>query len=146
MKNIPSIVLRIIIILSAVAGVLASIFALPSFGTAIAENLPEFAFWRYPILVGLYAAIVCFFFALLQLWLLLNGVDRNETLLAQRLKAIRISAIVFSVLYFICAMPIVFLAAESDDAPGLILIGAFLDLLPIGAASVAAILERTIGK
>lgn len=146
MEKFPSIVLRIIIILSAGIGVLVSIFALPACGAAIAENLPESAFWRYPILVGLYTAVVCFFFALFQFWLLLNGVDRNGTLSAKRLKAIKLSAIVFSVLYFICAMPIVILAAQYDDAPGLILIGAFLDSFPIGVASVAAILERTIGK
>jgi hypothetical protein len=33
-------------------------------------------------------------------------------------------------LYFLFAMPVIFLAAEADDAPGLILIGAFWDAFP----------------
>lgn len=146
MNKIPSIILRIIIIFSAVAGVLMSIFALPSFGTAIAKNLPEYAFSQYPLIVGLYAAAVCFFFALFQFWFLLNGVDRDNTLSAKRLKAIRISAIVFSVLYALCVMPIAFLAADADDAPGLILVAAFFDLIPIGIAAITAILERSTAK
>ncbi len=146
MNKIPSIILRIIIILSAGVGVILSVFALPTFGTAIAKNHPEYAFLQYPIIIGLYAAAICFFFALFQFWLLLNGVDRGGTLLAKRLKAIRFSAIVFSVLYALCAMPIIFLAADADDAPGLILFGMFLESFPIGVAAVAAILERSTSK
>lgn len=146
MNKIPSIILRIIIILSSVAGVLVSVFALPVFWTALAKNLPEYAFLQYPLILGLYAAGICFFFALFQFWLLLNGVDRDGILSAKRLKAIRLSAIVFSVLYAICAMPIAFLVADADDAPGLILIAAFLDSVPIGVAAVASILERSTSK
>lgn len=146
MSKLPSIVLRLIIILSACAGGLMSVFALPTFGTAIAKNFPEYAFLQYPIIVGLYAAAACFYFALFQFWLLLNGVDRDGTISAKRLKAIRVSAIVFSVLYALCAMPIVFLAADADDAPGLILGGALLESFPIGIAAVAVILERMTTK
>ena len=146
MNKIPSIILRIIILLSAAAGVIVSIFVLPSFGTAVAKNFPAFSFFQYPIIIGLYAAAICFFYALIQLWLLLNTYDREGTLEAKRLRAIRNSAIVFSVLYALFAMPIIFLATEADDAPGLILFGMLLDSFPIGAASVAAILERSSAK
>jgi len=146
MNKIPSIILRIIIILSAGVDVIVSVFALPTFGTAIAKNFPEYSFMQYPIIIGLYAAAICFFYALFQFWFLLNGIDRDGMLLAKRLKAIRFSAIVFSVLYALCAMPIIFLAADADDAPGLILFGMYLDLFPIGAAAVAAVLERGCSK
>ena len=128
--------------MSAIVAVFFCVLALPPFGTAIAKNFPEYAFWQYPILVGLYSAAACFFFALFHFWVLLNSIDRNGTLAAKNLKAIRLSAILFSILYFIFAMPIIFLAAQADDAPGLILIGAFLGTLPIGVAAVAAILEK----
>jgi len=141
-KKLPTIILRIITILTAVAGILVCIFVLPGFGTAIAKNFPEYAFWQYPILIGVYAAAVCFFFALFQFWLLMSNIDRADALSINNLKAIRISTIVFSILYFLFAMPIIFLAAEADDAPGLILAGAFLDLFPIGIAAFAAVLER----
>lgn len=144
MNKLPSIVLRIIILLAVAAGAAVCVFALPDLGTALAKHFPGRAFWRYPIIAGLYAAAGCFFFALYQFWLLLNSVDRDNTLPANRLRAIRLSAIVFSVLYALCAMPVVFLAAEADDAPGLILLGAVLDAFPLGIAAAAAILERSI--
>jgi hypothetical protein len=142
-KKLPTIILRIIAVLSAIAGALMCVFALPPFGTAIAKHFPEYAFWQYPILAGLYSAAACFFFALFHFWLLLNSIDRNGTISTKNLKIIRFSAIIFSVLYFIFAMPIIFLAA---DAPGLILIGAFLGSLPVGVAAFAAILERITYK
>ncbi|MEL7623827.1 MAG: DUF2975 domain-containing protein [Clostridiales bacterium] len=146
MPKIPSIILRIIIVLSAGLSVLAGIFLLPKCGAAIAEALPQLAFWRYPIVAGLYGMVACFLFALLQFWLLLNGIGRNGTLEAKRLKAIKFSAVTFAILYFFCLMPIIVLAAEADDAPGLVLLGAFLNSFPIGVAAVAAILERSLGK
>lgn len=145
-EKFSTIILRAIIILFAIAGVLICVFVLLTLGIAMAENFPEYAYYRYPILIGLYAAAVCFFFALFQFWLLLNGAHRDRTLSQKNLKAIRLSAMMFSVLYFLFAMPVIILAAEADDAPGLILIGAFLDTIPIGVAALAAVLERTAGK
>ncbi len=146
MHKLPTVVLRIIIILSTAAGLLACVFMLPALGAELVKNLTGSAFAPYLLIIGLYAATLCFFFALFQFWLLLNAVDQDNTLPAKRLKAIRFSAIAFSVLYALCAMPIVLLAAELDDAPGLILMGAFLDAFPIGIAAVAAILERSAAK
>jgi hypothetical protein len=141
-EKLPSLILRIMIVLYSAAGVLICVFAVPPFGTAVAKNFPDHAFWQYPIIIGLYAAALCFFFALFQFWLLLNGVDRHGTLSTKNLRAIRLSAIAFSVLFYVSAMPVIFLFAEADDAPGAILIGAFLGMLPVSAAAGAAILER----
>ena len=141
MKALPILILRAITILSGVAGVLVCLFALPPFGTSIARELPEYAFWQYPILVGLYSAAACFFFALFQFWLILNGMDKG-ILQTRNLKIVRISAITFAVLYYLSAMPVIYLAADSGDAPGLILIGAFLGTFPIGVAAFALVLER----
>jgi len=141
-KILPTLILRAITILSGVAAILLCIFALPPFGTSVAKELPEYAFLQYPVLVGLYSAAGYFFFALLQFWLLLNGVNKGILFPLKNLKAIRLSAIAFAVLYYLSAMPVIYLAAEAGDAPGLILIGAFLGTLPIGAAAFAAILER----
>ena len=141
-EKLPHIVLWVIIGSFAVAGILICIFTLPSFGTAVAKHFPEYAFWQYPILTGLYSAAACFFFALFQFWLLLHGIVRDGIVSVVKLKIIRFSAIIFSVLYFLSAMPVIFLAAQADDAPGLVLLGALVVAFPVGAAAVAAILER----
>lgn len=138
----PILILRGITALSVVAGLLVCIFALPTFGTAVAKNFPDYAFWQYPMLAGLYAAALCFFFALVEFWSLLNGISKDNLLSIKKLKIIRLCAITFSVLYYLSAMPVIYLFAEADDAPGVILIGAFLGTFSIGVAAIAAVLER----
>ncbi len=133
--------LRVITILTLGFGGIICILALPSFGTAIARNLPEFAILQYPILIGLYSAAGCFFFGLYQFWLLLNGVQKEGELSVKRLKAIRMAGIALCALYAIFAMPTIYLAADAQDAPGLILIGLYIGSLPLGVASVASLLE-----
>lgn len=148
-KKLPTLILRITAVVSAIVGLPVCIFGLPSFGTGIAKIYPEYAFWQYPICAGLYLMAICFYFALFHFWLLLDGIDRNGTLAVKNLGMIRRSAVMFVVLYFVTVMPVVFLSveAEADDgSPGIILIAAFIDTLPLGAAAIAAILERIAGN
>ncbi len=144
-EKLPVIILRIVALLFTLACLLVCVFVLPACGTFLIKFYPAHAFWRYPMFIGLYAAAACCFFAMFHFWILLNSVDRDGTLAAKSLRAIRHSAIVFSALYALFAMPLIFLAADTDDAPGLILIGAFLDTIPVGIAAIAAILERHKG-
>ncbi|MDR2889561.1 MAG: DUF2975 domain-containing protein [Lachnospiraceae bacterium] len=141
-KRVPIIILRLITVAFAVAGLLFSIFLLPSFGRGLVDEVPVYSYIRYPVIVGLYGAVASFLVALFEMWRLLDAIDRDGHLATKNLRAIKRCAIIFSILYFICAMPVVFLNAEIGDAPGLVLIGALLDGIPIGAAAVAAILER----
>ncbi len=140
--KLPTIILRIIALLFALAGLVVCVFALPSFSASLVKFYPAQSFWRYPVLAGLYAAAACYFFALSHFWLLLNGIDRDGTLPVKSLRAIRHSAIVFCVLYALFAMPTIYLLADLDDAPGLILMGAFLDAIPVGVAALTVVLER----
>jgi hypothetical protein len=148
-KKLPTVILRIITLLFAVAGAFVCIFGLPSFGAEIAKIYPEYAFWQYPVCVGLYAAAACFFFALFHFWLMLGSIDRTGARWSTNLKMIRFSAIMFAILYFIVVMPILFLAVVNeieDSNPGIILIAAFAGTFPMGVAAFAAILERIADK
>jgi hypothetical protein len=141
-SRIPTLVLRVIVAVFAAAGVLVCVFPIPTFALGFAKFFPQYTVWRFPILIGLYIAALCFYYALFQFWLLLGGIDRDGALLPQKLKKIRYSAAVFSVLYAVFAMPLFYFAAELEDAPGVILVGAILDAIPIGVAAFAAVLER----
>ncbi len=141
-KKMPTLALRAIALGAAAMGAVLCIFAVPSFGSGLALLLPELAHLRVPLMIGLYAAAVCFYYSLFQFWLLLGAVEKTGEIPKAKLKAIRKAAVAFSVLYFIFAMPVIFLAADADDAPGLILVGAFMEIFPLGAAAVCAVLER----
>lgn len=107
---------------------------------------PDYAQMLYPILIGMYVSAIPFFVALYQALRLLSYIDKNEAfseLSVKALKNIKYCAITISILYVVI-MPFVYLVAEKDDAPGLIIIG----MVPIFASMViavfAAVLQRLL--
>lgn len=107
---------------------------------------PDYAHILYPIVIGLYVATIPFYMALYQAFRLLGYIDKNEAfseLSVKALKNIKKCAIAISIL-FVVMEPFVFLVAELDDAPGLIIIG----MVPIFASMViavfAAVLQRLL--
>ena len=140
-EKIPTLILRILAVVFAAGGIgtVIGLFVWAPFGKYVPEY---YNYLHTPLVIGVFAAVVCFLWALLQFWFLLNGLDKDMTFYSKHLKAIRLSAVVFSILYFLTAMPVMFFVAEAHDAPGLIFITAFIGTFPIGIAAVAAILER----
>lgn len=107
---------------------------------------PDYAHMLYPILIGMYVSAIPFFVALYQALRLLSYIDKNEAfseLSVNCLKSIKYCAITISTLYVVM-MPFVYLVAEKDDAPGLIIFG----MVPIFASMViavfAAVLQRLL--
>jgi hypothetical protein len=107
---------------------------------------PDYAHILYPIVIGMYVSAIPFYGALVQAFKLLSYIDKNQAfseLSVKALKNIKICAITISVLYVIL-LPFVFLVAELDDAPGLVIIG----MVPVFASMViavfAAVLQRLL--
>lgn len=122
------------------------IFWLPRFAGSYAEWLPELAYLRYPIVIFFYATTIPFFFALYQTLKLLSHIDKNEAfseLSIKALKNIKYCASVISLLY-VAGMPLFYLTAELDDAPGIILVGLVIILASIAVAVFAAVLQKLL--
>jgi hypothetical protein len=107
---------------------------------------PDYAHILYPIVIGMYVSVLPFFVALYQAFKLLSYIDKNQAfseLSVRALKNIKFCAMTISGLYVVI-LPFVFLVAELDDAPGLIIIG----MVPIFASLViavfAAVLQRLL--
>ncbi|WP_053367951.1 DUF2975 domain-containing protein [Bacillus sp. FJAT-27245] len=107
---------------------------------------PDYAHILYPIVIGMYVSVIPFFVALVQAFKLLSYIDRNEAfsqLSVKALKNIKLCAMTISGLY-VAILPFVYVVAELDDAPGLIIIG----MVPIFASLViavfAAVLQRLL--
>jgi len=108
-------------------------------------QLPELAKLQYPLLIGMYIAMIPFFFALYQTLKLLSYIDKNEAfseLAVQALKKIKFSAITISILY-ILLMPFLYLLTVADDAPA-ILIGMVIIFASIVIAVFAAVLQKLL--
>ncbi|WP_205685236.1 DUF2975 domain-containing protein [Peribacillus acanthi] len=122
------------------------IFVLPVIAEFFAELNPKLDFLQYPFLIGLYVTAIVFFVALYQTLKLLSYIDKNEAfseLSVAALKKIKYCAITISALY-VLFMPLLYLMAEVDDAPGIILIGMVIIFGCIVISVFAAVLQKLL--
>ena len=95
-------------------------------------------------LIGVYATAIAYFVALFTTIKLLSYIDQNIAFSELSVKAlikIKYCAIIISSVYVV-GMPLIYYAAEVDDAPGLILIG----MVIIGASFVVAVFAAVLQK
>ncbi|MBW7475306.1 DUF2975 domain-containing protein [Paenibacillus oenotherae] len=122
------------------------IFLVPEIARFITELYPEHTYLQYLVYIDLYAAAIPFYFALYQAFKLLGYIDNNKAfseLSVQVLKNIKYCAITISGLY-VLGMPLFYLIAEKDDAPGIILIGMVMVFASLVIAVFAAVLQRLL--
>ena len=134
MKRGTTLFLKIAVILIGIPVLALCIFWLPGFANYL----------NYPILIGVYATAISFFFALYQALKLLSYIDKNKAfseLSVNALKYIKYSAITISFIYAVLA-PFLFPIADADDAPGLV----GIPLIIIFACSVIAVFAAILQK
>ncbi|MCR2823517.1 DUF2975 domain-containing protein [Lederbergia panacisoli] len=122
------------------------IFVLPRIAEFFAELNPKLDYLQYPFLMSLYVAALIFFVALFQTLRLLNYIDKNlafSELSVKALKNIKYCAIIISAL-FVLFLPLIYLMAEVDDAPGMILIGMVIIFGSLVVAVFAAVLQKLL--
>jgi len=105
---------------------------------------PDYSYILYPIVIGMYVSVIPFFFALYQAFKLLSYIDKNQAfseLSVKALKKIKFCAMTISGLYVVI-LPFVYLVAELDDAPGVIILG----MVPIFASMVIAIFAAVLQR
>ena len=144
MKRCSTIFLKIAVIIIGLPVLALCIYGL----SWLAKNAvnPDYAHILYPILIGMYVSTIPFYFALYKAYKLLCYIDENKAFSqssVNNLKSIKYSATAISSLYLVI-MPFVYLLADKDDAPGLIIYG----MVPIFASMViaffAAVLQRLL--
>ena len=149
MKRGSTLFLKLAVILMGIPVLAMCLFLLPQIANEAneaAERGSDLAFVVYGILMVMYVSAVPFYFALYQSFNLLSYIDKNQAfseLSVIALKKIKNCAIIISGLYVV-ALPFVYIMAEVDDAPGLIIVG----MIPIFASMViavfAAVLQRLL--
>ncbi|WP_082233040.1 DUF2975 domain-containing protein [Halobacillus massiliensis] len=121
------------------------LFGVPSISRGIAEFL-ELNYVQYPVFIGLYITAAAFFIALYQALRLLGYIDKHKAfsdLSVKALKIIKYCAMVISSCY-VAGMPLIYLTAEKDDAPGLIIVGLVIVLASMVVAVFAAVLQKLL--
>jgi Protein of unknown function (DUF2975) len=125
------------------------IFLLPQIAIEAIEQVKkgsELAYIVFSILFLMYLSAIPFYLALYQALRLLSYIDKNQAfsdLSVKALKKIKNCAIAISGLYVV-NLPFVFIIAEWDDAPGLVLIGMVIIGASLVIAVFAAVLQRLL--
>lgn len=117
--------------------------ALAEFSTVL---YPEMPFMQYLIGIDLYGAAVFYVIALYQAFRLLTYIDRSDAFSGapvQALKVIKRCAAAISLL-FAAGMPMYYLIAQKDDAPGMILMGLMIVFASGVIAVFAAVLQKLL--
>lgn len=146
MKRGSTLFLKTAVVLMGIPVLALCIFVVPEIANFAAELYPNMASMKYLVLIDLYAAAIPFYFALYQAFKLLGYIDKNKAfsdLSVKALKTIKYCAITISML-FVIGMPLFFLVAEVDDAPGIIVIGLVIIFASMVIAVFAAVLQRLL--
>ncbi|MBB3112610.1 hypothetical protein FHS18_004711 [Paenibacillus phyllosphaerae] len=146
MKRGSTLFLKLAVILMGLPVLALCIFLVPNLASYAAELYPDHTYLKYLVYIDLYASAIPFYIALYQTFMLLGYIDQNKAfseLSVRVLKTIKQCALIISGVYVI-GLPLFYLIAERDDAPGLILLGMGLIFASLVIAVFAAVLQRLL--
>ncbi len=146
MKQGTTLFLKIAVILIGLPILALCIFLVPEIANFAAELYPDVALMKYYVYLDLYVAAIPFYIALYQAFKLLSYIDKNQAfsgLSVRALKTIKYCAVAISVIY-VLGMPLFYLIAEVDDAPGIIVIGMVIIFASLVIAVFAAVLQKLL--
>lgn len=146
MKRGTTLFLKAAVILLGIPVLALCIFLVPEIADFAAELYPNIIYLKYLVLIDLYASAIPYYFALYQAFKLLSYIDKNNAfseLSVRALKNIKYCAITISSLYAV-GMPLFYLIAEKDDAPGIIVIGMVMIFASVVIAVFAAVLQKLL--
>jgi hypothetical protein len=141
MSKRPTMLLRATVIFVGLVVLALCIFILPE-GISQEETGAGYS----PIVIGMYLTAIPFFIALYQTLKLLQYVDKNKAfsdLSVKALKYIKYCAASVGLLYS-AGLPYVYLLAQQEDAPGVIVIGFVIAFASMVIAVFAAVLQQLL--
>lgn len=146
MKRGSTLFLKLAVMLMGIPVLALCIFLVPEIASFAAELYPDHSYIKYLVMIDLYGSAIPFYMALYQAFKLLTYIDANNAfsdLSVKALKNIKNLAMTISIV-FVVGMPLFYLVAERDDAPGIIIIGLILIFASLVIAVFAAVLQRLL--
>lgn len=140
MKQGSTLFLRGFIVIIGLIVLALCIFALPA-----GIRSTHVAGYR-PLLLGMYVPAVPFLLALVQGWKLLGYIDSNQAFSYRSITAVRYikySALAIGGLYT-AGLPYIYIVADQDDAPGVVVLGLIFAFLPLVVAVFAAVFQKLL--
>ena len=124
------------------------IFALPALWISVSNDWEygDIAYAFYGIVTAMYLAAIPFFYALYQSLKLLSYIDKNKAfsmLSVRALRKITYCGVLIAAI-FLAMEPFLYVWAEHDDAPGVILFGMIIAGASLTISVFAAVLQRLL--
>ncbi|WP_410756105.1 DUF2975 domain-containing protein [Exiguobacterium indicum] len=113
------------------------------------HGLSEQLFFERPgyfVLIMAYIALIPVLFILIHMWRLLQyfvTAPLPLPLITSSIQSLKLNCYVISVM-ILCVFPIFFYIGQIDDAPGLILVGTVLILIPLTVGSLLACIQQLL--
>ncbi|QRZ90977.1 DUF2975 domain-containing protein [Bacillus subtilis] len=146
MNRMSTLFLKIAVIFIGIPILALCIFLVPKIANYSTELLPNIVYIKYLVFIYLYVTAIPFYFALYQAFKLLSYIDKNKAfsgLSVRALKNIKYCAVTISIFYA-AGMPVFYLIADIDDAPGIIVIGLVIIFASMVIAVFAAVLQKLL--
>lgn len=146
MKRLSTLFLRLAVF-AAAAVVLALCGGTAWMAFAEANPASEYYYLEYVLFAGVCAAAIPYFIALYQTYRILGYIDTGRIFSESATRALRIIMRSAIAVFLVCTfggLPFFFIAAEIDDAPGLVLIGMGIAGAAFSIAVFASVLNRLL--
>ncbi len=138
--------LRISVALVALIILLLCVFWLPYMARISAEQNPEYAYLRYPVLYGLYITTIPFYLGIFHTFKLLNLISKNTAFTEEACESLRYInryTVIEIILYFI---GMVFLAFNKALHPGIFILGVVIMFACFIISVFALVLKALLSK
>ena len=149
MNRGSTVFLKIAIFLIGIPVLGLCIFLLPQIAMEAieqAQNGEMLTYVVFGILIIMYGSAIPFYIALYQGLLLLSYIDKNQAFSELSVNALRkiknCAKLIFGL--YVAALPLIFIIAEWDDAPGLVLLGMVIASSSLIVAVFVAVLQRLL--
>ncbi|WP_153732713.1 DUF2975 domain-containing protein [Sporosarcina obsidiansis] len=146
MKQVTTLFLKLAVIFIGIPVVALCIFFVPELANVAAEIDMNHSYIKYLVYIVFYTATIPFYFALYQAIKILSYIDKNKAfseLSVMALKKIKYCAISISCLHLLI-LPLFYLYADKDDAPGVIFVGLVVPFASMVIAVFAAVLQKLL--
>lgn len=144
MKRGTTIFLKITIFIIGAIVLALCLFWLPEQASKAAEMNPEYAYLRFPILIGLYMTAIPFFLALYQAWKLLNYIERGNAFSKSSVSSLRLIKNYAILIISLYGIGMLLLTLCNALHPGIAIIGIVIVFATLVISVFAAVLQELL--
>ncbi|MBS7346052.1 MAG: DUF2975 domain-containing protein [Caryophanon sp.] len=147
MKKTSTLFLKLTLLIMVIPVLAGCIWIVPPLAHDVSTYI-DIPALHYVLIIGAYGSAIAYFSTLFQAFKLLQYIEQQlafSSLAVQALQWIKRFALAISALYA-CNLPIAYIVAQADDAPGLIIVASFFVFAPFVIAVFAAVLQHVLAS